>query len=44
MSAAYKRMKKGMLLVEIFDKIWTIRFYRKNDKPQDVKRHQKLTG
>jgi hypothetical protein len=41
---AYKRMKRGMLLVEVFEKIWTIRMYRKNNKPKDVDRHQKNTG
>jgi len=44
MFAAYKNMKRGMLLVEIFEKIWTIRMYRKNDKPDDVHRHQKSTA
>jgi hypothetical protein len=36
-------MKRGMLLVEIFEKIWTIQKYRKNGKEEDVKRHLKLT-
>jgi len=43
MFSAYKRMKRGMLLVEVFEKIWTIRVYRKNNKPDDVERHQKNT-
>ena len=38
---AYEKMKRGMLLVQVFEKIWTIRMYRKNDKHDDVKRHQK---
>lgn len=33
-----------MLLVEVFEKIWTIRQYKKNDKPEDVKRHQRLAA
>jgi len=36
-------MKRGMLLVEVFEKIWTIRMYRKNNKHKDVERHQRNT-
>lgn len=43
MFGAYKNMRRGMLLVEVFEKIWTIRMYKKNDSPADVKRHQRLT-
>jgi hypothetical protein len=44
MFAAYKKMRRGMLLIEVFEKIWTIRMYRKNNKFEDVKRHQKNTS
>ena len=42
MFPAYKSMKRAMLMVEIFEKIWTIQQYRKDDKTDDAKRHQKL--
>jgi hypothetical protein len=38
---AYEKMKRGMLLVEVFEKIWTIRTYRQKNSMDDVKRHQK---
>lgn len=43
MFKSYKNMRRGMLLIEVYEKIWTIRAYRAQGKKDDEQRHQDLT-